>query len=248
MITERYPCLFIDTSDVVELDRLIPWGIFRGITTNPGIVAEEAKRKNLTQVDELSFYRNIAERFPQYPVSTQLINDPRFEALLEKARSFAALAPNIVVKVPMFCDGKGMEGVEDGKGLQLVTTLTRDRIKVNVTALMTAEQAMLTMMGDIAPAYVSLFFNRAKDGGENPRKQIENLRELIDKIGSSTKIIVGSIRTKEDIREALVSGAHIVTVPTDTKRQPLWEAIYHFKSAEFIEEGKKKFEEISSPQ
>lgn len=211
------PTFFADTSSIQELRELMGWGIFKGITTNPVIVAKEAPQST----DPLLYFREIATTFPDYPVSTQLVDSSDFEMTLEKARQYASLSPNVVIKVPMFANGQG---------IRIVNTLTREGIKVNVTALMTAEQAMFTMMGDICPTYVSLFYNRAKDGGEDPRKEIENTREFIDKLGLATKIIVGSIRSRADVREALVSGTHIVTIPPKI----IFDSVNHPQSTKFI--------------
>lgn len=217
--------LFADTSKVSELKKLLELGIFHGVTTNPLIVASEAG-----EGDPKTYYEKLVKEFPDLPVSIQLLDEP-IENLLEQARIYASISPNVVIKVPMF---------GDGKGINLLSKLTREGIKVNVTGMMTAEQLLLTLMVDPGPSYVSLFFNRIKDGGGNPQKEISHSRELIEKLGSSAEIIVGSIRKPDDVREAMIAGGHIVTVTPKI----IWEAVQHPKSDEFIRQSQEAWENL----
>lgn len=219
--------LFADTSRVSELKKLIDLGIFQGVTTNPLIVASEAG-----EADPKTYYEKLVREFPDLPISIQLLDEP-LEELLIQARVYAAIALNIVIKVPMF---------GDGRGISLLSQLTKEGIKVNVTGMMTAQQLLLTLMANPGPTYVSLFFNRIKDGGGNPQKEIENARELIDKLGSSAEIIVGSIRKPEDVREAMIAGGHIVTVTPKV----IWQMVEHPESDRFIHQSQEAWEKMIS--
>ncbi|MBI4039358.1 hypothetical protein HY388_00840 [Candidatus Daviesbacteria bacterium] len=216
--------LFLDTAKIDDLTSLMQWGIFSGITTNPLIFREVAS------TEPLAYYQKIAHLFPNVPVSIQLLEGD-VETLVKQGKAFAGLAPNVVVKVPMF---------GDGRGLTVLTALTQEGIKVNVTGLMSAEQLLLALIASPGPSYVSLFFNRIKDGGGNPQKEISNARELIEKIGSAAKIIVGSIRKGDDVREGMVAGGHIVTVTPKV----LAVMVNHPKSVEFITQSQSAWDEI----
>lgn len=217
--------LFADTSKVSELKKLIELGIFQGVTTNPLIVASEAG-----DAEPKTYYEKLVREFPDLPISIQLLDEP-LENLLEQARAYATIAPNIVIKVPMF---------GDGRGVTILSKLLKEGIKVNVTGLMSAEQLLLTLMTGNAPSYVSLFFNRIKDGGGSPQKEIENARKLIDKLGLPTEIIVGSIRKTEDVREGLMAGGHIVTVTPKV----IWAMVQHPQSDKFIQQSQEAWEKL----
>ena len=215
--------LFADTSKVSELKKLLELGIFQGVTTNPLIVASEAGDS-----DPKIYFEKLVKEFPDLPISIQLL-DESVETLLEQARMYASIASNVFIKVPMF---------SDGRGIRLLTILTGEGIKVNVTGMMTAEQILLTLMSK--PSYVSLFFNRIRDGGGNPQKEIENARNLIEKLGSDAEIIVGSIRKPDDVREAMMAGGHIITVTPKV----FWEMVAHPKSDEFIRQSQEAWENL----
>lgn len=229
---------FADTALISELRRLMCLGIFTGITTNPSIIAKEAKG-----VDPKAYVLEIARTFPDVPVSVQLLK-AELPDLVKAAISTAAIAPNVVVKIPAFCDLTGAAGTEDGKALQLIAELKGKGVKKNVTALMSAEQAICYIMaGDRVGEqiqFISLFFNRIKDGQGDPCREIANTREFIEKYGLNTEIIAGSIRAKEDIREAQMSGAHIVTIPPAV----FWSKVLaHPQSQRFIDEAQRNYEQ-----
>src|SRR3989344_3547716 len=104
MLSEiKYPKFFADTSVTSEIESMMALGIISGITTNPLMVAKEAGNN-----EPASYYKKIVEKFPKLPISIQLFDKPE-EELLKDAREFALIGPNIVVKVPMFGDGRGLK-------------------------------------------------------------------------------------------------------------------------------------------
>ncbi len=223
------PSIFADTSDIAEIKSLSELGIIHGITTNPLIVAKQAKTSSPN-----TYYETIAKEFPQYPVSIQLL-DNDIPTLIKQGKEYAAIASNVVVKVPMF---------GDGKGLSVIYALTSEGININVTALMNAEQALLAHAAHNGhePAYLSLFLNRIKDGGGNPTNEIGRTREMLDKIDSNSKIITGSIRGPEDVFQAVIAGTHIITVQPKVIRQ----MIQHDQSDKFINQCQDQWNDFMS--
>ena len=220
-----FPQLFADTSSILEITVMIKTGIFSGITTNPIIVAGQAGNK-----EPLKYYEDLAAKYPNVPISIQLLDEDEL-TLLDHAHQFAAIAKNIVIKVPMF---------RDGRGLAVASALNKEGIPTNITGLMNAEQVMLAISIEPGPTFVSLFFNRIKDGGGDPIIEIQNSRQLLDSIGSNSKIITGSIRKVSDVREALTAGSDIVTIPPKI----FWEITYHPQTEFFIERSQTAWEEF----
>jgi transaldolase len=119
-----------------------------------------------------------------------------------EAIGYASWRPNIVIKVPV---------TGDGLGLHVINVLSNAGLATNATLMMTAEQLLLATCA--GATYVSLFFNRAKDAGEDPCVEIARARRFIDAGGHRAKIIVGSIRRPKDVGEAFDAGADVVTIP-----------------------------------
>jgi transaldolase len=125
--------------------------------------------------------------------------------VIRQAQTFAGWADNIVVKVPIH----GPEG--EWENLEIVHELeTRHDIRVNVTAMMSAQQCFLAALA--GATYVSIFGGRVNNTGYNACGEITKLRQVLDQFGLKSQIIVGSTREVLNVIEWLEAGAHIVTV------------------------------------
>ena len=107
--------------------------------------------------------------------------------------------------------------METAKGLQVVSRLAKLGIKTNMTVMMTYNQLILASKA--GATYVSLFYNRAKDVGENPNQIIKDYVATAKEYGLKGRLIVGSIRTPDDVAQAMAAGAHIMTIPSKILKQ-----------------------------
>jgi transaldolase len=147
--------------------------------------------------------RRLCALLGDKPVSVEVHgNDP--EEMLAQARTFARWAPNVVVKIPVINE-------HGGSCLGVISTLARENIAVNCTAILSFNQAILAAKA--GSTYVSIFAGRIADEGNDPAVVIRNVRHWLDEWRSSARIIVGSIRTVMDIQNAALAGAHIITIP-----------------------------------
>jgi transaldolase len=109
-----------------------------------------------------------------------------------------------VVKIPVIN--------ENGEScLGVMSALHREGMRVNATAILSFNQAMLAAKA--GATYVSLFAGRIADEGNDPAIVIRNTRAWLDDWGMASRIIVGSIRAVGDIQTAALAGAHILTIP-----------------------------------
>src|SRR5262245_40948346 len=184
--------LFIDSANLEEIDAALKRGI-AGVTTNSSILAREK-----ISADRLLTYMETALYNVPLSIEYELVKP------LWKARMVYYDA--LYVKVPVGWDT-----------LELIRGLRGNDIKVNCTAIMSINQAI--MAAGVGAEYVSLFWNRIKDGGEDPLHVVRVTRNLLDESGSKTQIIVGSIRQPTDVAEAFIAGAHAVTAPPAILKQ-----------------------------
>jgi transaldolase len=216
--------IFIDTANVEEIRKILPWNIISGVTTNQKIFSREKG---------ISFKKRVQEILSLIdgPVSLELTKtDSNDEELVEEAKEYVNWDPKrIVIKVPMW---------SSGRGLKVANMLIKEGIKVNMTVLMTTNQVFLASR--LGTTYASIFFNRIRDAGGDPIKVIKESREIINRAGFKTKIIAGSIRKPEDVIEASVAGTHIVTIPYNV----LIQMPYHWKTEETIKEFDKAWREF----
>ena len=189
------PKIFLDTASLKEIEEISSWGIIDGVTTNQKIFLQEGG------VDFKKRVLDICETIDG-PVSVETTKSTVGE-ILEEAREYASWHKNVVIKVAMF---------GNGNGLKIVSRLKKNGIKTNMTVMMTFNQ--LVLAAKAGATYVSLFYNRARDVGENPVQIIKDYVGLCKESGLGAELIVGSIRTPEDVATAIAAGAHILTIPT----------------------------------
>jgi len=208
--------IFLDTASVKEIKEILPWGIISGVTTNQKIFLAE---KGVSFRDRVLEILSLVDG----PLSVELTKTTGSDDdLVEEAKEYSHWNPkNIVIKVPMF---------GDGRGLRIVNRLRKENIKTNMTCMMSTNQVLLATK--VGATYASIFFNRVRDSGGDPLRVIQESKRIIEEGGFQTRVIVGSMRKPEDVDEAAVAGAHIITVPYKI----LVQMPFHQKTEETIKE------------
>ena len=220
--------LFLDTASTAEIRNALPLGVISGVTTNQKIFLAEKGCNFKDRVREILSLVNG-------PLSVELTRtDGTDEELIKEALEYSRWSPkNIAIKVPMF---------GDGRGLKIISELRRRRVKTNATALISVNQVMLAAKA--GATYASIFFNRVKDAGEDAERAVRESRALLDRMESPTKIIVGSIRSPEDVTRAAVAGTHVITIPYKI----LTQMPYHKKTEETISEFDRAWQEFKQAE
>lgn len=181
--------LYLDTANVDEI-RELSW-LVDGVTTNPSLVAKEKRPFHDVLREICGIVRG--------PVSAEVVALDR-EGMVREARALAAVAPNVVVKIPM-----------TEAGMQAVQTLRGEGIKTNVTLVFSANQALLA--AKCGATYVSPFVGRIDDVGGDGMALVEEILTVYDAYDFPTEVIVASVRHPRHVLQAAFLGAPIATVP-----------------------------------
>jgi transaldolase len=188
-----------DQGDIVELARH-PW--IKGFTTNPTLM----RKAGVTDYE--SFGRSLTRRIPDRPFSFEVLSND-FAEMEQQALRIASWGENVYVKIPI-TDTYGQSAAP------LVERLTRQGVKVNVTAIMTLPQveAVLGSLKDGPPSYISIFAGRIADSGVDP---LPILRAALARIYDHPQIelIWASPREVFNIVQADAIGCHVITVTPD---------------------------------
>lgn len=118
---------FIDTANLDEIKTAKSWGCLAGVTTNPSLYAKTGGKL----ADFEGHMLKIAELCEGLPVSAESTATTT-EGMIEEGRRLAALAPNIVVKLPICAEG-----------LAATHQLAQEGIKVNMTLIFSVTQALM---------------------------------------------------------------------------------------------------------
>ena len=194
--------LFTDGADkaqIVEMARQ-PW--IAGFTTNPSLLKKAGVR------DYEAFARDLVAAVPDRHISFEVFSDDIPE-MVEQGRFIASWGKNVHVKLPVTTT-RG-EPLYDA-----VRTLSRDGVKINMTAIFTSEQverAAQALDGG-APACISVFAGRLADLGVDYRPI---MRDAIARARRTRniEIIWASTREVFNVLEANEMGCHIITAPAD---------------------------------
>ncbi len=194
--------IFLDTGNIKEIEKYLKMGIIRGVTTNPTILLKEGVTGGLKGVKART--AEIARLISPLPLSVEVTtNDPPM--MLKQAQELAAIAGNINVKITIHGPNGEMDNLEVVHQLE-----EKHDIRINVTAMMSAQQCLLAAMA--GATYVSIFGGRVNNMGYNACEEITKLRNVLDDFDLKAKIIVGSTREVLNVIEWLGAGAHFVTV------------------------------------
>ena len=195
---------FLDTANLEEIEEVASWGVLAGVTTNPSLYAKIGGKL----ADFESHMKRICDIVgPDCPVSAETVAMTRDEIIAD-GRRLAALAPNIVVKVPTMIEG-----------LAATRTLADEGIRVNMTLCFTVPQAI--MAARAGARYISPFIGRFDDISEDGLAQLEDVVRAIRNYdftdstvnGEQIEIIAASVRSPLHVAQSALMGADIATVP-----------------------------------
>ena len=146
--------IFIDTANVEDIKKFLPWNIISGTTTNQKIFSCE---KGINFKDRVHEILSVIDG----PLSIEVTKtDEGAEALVAEAKEYSSWSPkNIVIKIPMFGDGKGLvlasmrtPGNGDGLPARLFCKGRRARVR---DPNLNGAQALLTQALAMRPDLVA---------------------------------------------------------------------------------------------
>lgn len=183
--------LFLDTANQAEVEQAAAMGVIDGVTTNPSLVAKESG----DYLKRVTYFAELVKG----PVSVEVMRLDA-EGMLEEAREFSKLHPNIVVKLPI-----------TETSLAVMKQLKAEGIRTNATLCFSANQALLAARA--GASYVSPFVGRLNDIGQDGMTLIAEIKNIFNNYALETEIIVASVRSPRQVTEAALLGADIATIP-----------------------------------
>jgi len=176
--------IFLDTADTDEIRARAHSGLVDGVTTNPSLIAASGA----------DIFERIAEICDAVdgPVSAEVVATD-FDGMLAEGRKLAAIAPNVVVKLPLTVDGL--------KACHIF----------NVTLCFSINQALLAAKA--GASYISPFVGRVEDMGGDGLDLLMGIREVYDQFGYETEVLAASLRSPAHVESAARIGCDVVTIP-----------------------------------
>ncbi len=184
--------LFLDSADFTAIqERVWSTGIIDGVTTNPTLIKKSGK-------DPEDVYQHLKD-IGLADISMEVVGDS--EEMIKEGRRLAEKFGSVAtIKVPC-----------TQHGLWACKVLRGEGIKVNVTLIFNAAQAILSAKA--GATYVSPFIGRLDDNSVMGLEVIERIAKIFLKHDVATEILAASIRDVPSVSRSFMNGADIVTMP-----------------------------------
>ena len=215
---------FLDTANIEEIRKGVSLGLVDGVTTNPSLVAKEGK-----SLEDVA--KEICD-LVDGPVSLEVVSTESKD-IIEEARRLAKVHVNAVVKIPM---------IEEG--LKALKVVSQEGIRVNVTLVFSATQALLAAKN--GAIIVSPFVGRLDDISTDGMDLISDILTIYDNYGFETEVLVASIRSPMHVLQSALMGAHIATMPYKTMAQMVKHPLSDIGLKKFLADWEKQKQLVHS--
>ncbi len=185
--------IFLDTAETDVIREKFATGLVDGLTTNPTLIMKSGRKPE-------DVYEEIVQ-IGVPDISMEVVGTEE-EMVEEGLRLSDRFGDQATIKVPC-----------TKEGLLACSALSEEDIRVNVTLIFSASQAILAAKA--GATYVSPFVGRVDDnsfGGLCLVKEIAKIYKVQD--WYDTEVLAASLRNVRDVGRAFEYGSDIVTMPT----------------------------------
>ena len=183
--------IFLDTADTEIIRKYNDTGLIDGITTNPTLIMKSGRKPD-------DVYQEIKDMGIR-DISMEVVGTAD-EMITEGKRLVEAFGFPATIKVPMTRDG-----------IEACRRLSYDNIRVNVTLIFSAAQAVLAARA--GAYYVSPFVGRLDDQSVAGLEVVRSIADLYRVQGAPTQVLAASIRSVHRAVRSWYNGASVVTMP-----------------------------------
>lgn len=198
--------IWLDTAVLDDIREAVSWGVVRGVTTNPTLIANAGVtnfRDHILRIIDIV----------QGPVSAEVVSTD-WQGMVREAEDIAKWSPHVVVKIPTIIEGL--------KAMKII----REFATINATLIFSPNQGY--MAAAAGATYISPFINRLDAVSQDGMALIEDLVQILNNYGwgdtpnhkaTHKEIVAASIKTPRQVQECLLAGAHIATLPFSVMRE-----------------------------
>ena len=191
--------IFCDIADLKLIKKFDKKKIVKGFTTNPSLMRKAGAK------DYSVYWKKILKRTNK-PVSLEVFADD-IDKMIEQGHKISRWGKNVYVKVPV----TNSKGMFTGKVLK---NLSDKKIKLNVTAVYTANQTMqiLKNINKKSKVIISIFAGRMADVGKDPLPEFKKSIKASKKF-KNVEILWASTREVYNYLQAKKIKCNIITIP-----------------------------------
>ena len=192
--------IFCDIADLGLIKKFNKKKIVKGFTTNPSLMRKAGAK------DYQDYCKKILKICKKKPISFEVFGD-NYQSMMDQAVKINRWGKNVYVKVPVVNSKSQFTG-------KVIKELNRNNIKLNITAVYTAQQTkkILKLINKKTNVIISIFAGRAADTGKDPIPEFKKSILLAKKF-KNVEILWASVREPYNYLQSKQVGCHIITVP-----------------------------------
>lgn len=187
--------LFLDTADVAQWQTWLPTGIFYGVTTNPLLLERAQVPCTVAQLEAIA-HQALTLKAQEVQLQTW---GTTTEAMVGLGKTLAAIAPQVVVKVPI-----------TQSGTAAAAQLLAAGIRVTLTGVYAVHQVLIAAA--LGADYAAPYLGRITDLGRDGRADLAAMQRAIAGVGSNTRLLAASIRSVDDLAVLAGQGLDTFTI------------------------------------
>ncbi|MFM7312125.1 MAG: transaldolase family protein [Cyanobium sp.] len=188
--------LLLDTADLQVWQRWLPSGLFQGVTTNPTLLRRAGVPCTVAALEVLA-----ARAFG---LGARALHLQTWGADVEEATAcglaLGAIDPaRVLVKVPL-----------TEVGAETARRLIAADLQVTFTACYAVHQVLIAAA--LGARYVAPYLGRISDSGRDGHAELIAMQRCLDGVGSSTRLLVASLRQPDDLARLAAGGVGTFTL------------------------------------
>ena len=183
--------IFLDTAETDVVRKHFKTGLIDGLTTNPTLIRKSGRN-----------HEEVYQEFKEIgltDISMEVIGD-KGNMVSEGKRLYKKYGKVATIKVP--CTPNGLLACKE---------LSDEGIRVNVTLIFSASQAILAAKA--GATYISPFVGRVEDNSFDGVAVVREIASLYAKQNVKTEVLAASLRDVHGVARCYEDGADIVTMP-----------------------------------
>ncbi len=211
--------LYLDSADPADWERFLPLGVFRGVTTNPILLERSGQTctlENLEKLTRLAVAKGCREIHLQTwgRTATEMVNHGSHLALM------AGLGITVLVKVPA-----------TEIGLKVAEKLAASGCRITLTGIFNPGQVLLAAGFDAD--FAAPYLGRLNDEGRDGMAAILKMQDILIGSGSSTRLLVASLRSADQVIELAAQGLDTFTIGAPVAADLITEQLTTDAAADF---------------
>lgn len=211
--------LYLDTADTAQWQRLMPLGIFHGITTNPLLLERAGQPCTL---GNLKILAETASELGCREIHLQTWGEKSSQMVICGLELAKMATPTMEVALKLSATRDGFLAARE---------LSQQGHQITITAVYS--EAQVIAAAGFGAAYAAPYYGRLLDAGHDGRKIVLGMDSMLKKTGSSLRLLTASLRSAEQVVDLAREGLNTFTFGPPVADELLAEDLTEKAAADF---------------